>query len=469
MAIPSIRCGLLAAAVLVATLTGDPGNAGKRSAAKSEAQTQARALPAADYPSSIRRPRGIYAVVVVNETRGADKVDFDALVSNAAVSGLAIRTFWSSLQPAKDRYDFSQLDAAFASAEAKHKTIQLIVVPGFGTPAWVLTEIPSCDDMTTAPAATSERGGRPHGGRAKPAGGTDEGAAKTGAASCGKASFTVSEGKAHGEKQELPLPWNPVYKRYWKAFLTEVAARYGKRDALVSIAVAGPTAESVEIILPRSGDQLERWGELLQLFYRDPSYQQSDKAFVDEWDAAVTVYGELFRNVTIVLTRGSGLLAFSRGQARSAQAAIVSSFAAHAVGTNAKATQTSGMKACRETEGGIKGVKELAMSASYAPPVLGGAQFDTSFSQKPATEGCKASCDAEAPTCRKVTPAQALNNVLSQYFDGTPAGDRYGASKGAVRMNYLQIYEKDIRFAGTQPEVQAALEQASRQLLMQAR
>ena len=468
MAIPSIRCGLLAAAVLVATLTVDPGNAAKRGPAKGEAQTQARGAPVADYPSSIRRPRGIYAVVVVNETRGADKVDFDALVSNAAVSGLAIRTFWSSLQPAKDRYDFSQLDAAFASAEAKHKTIQLILVPGFGTPAWVLGEIPSCDDVTTVPAATSERGTRPHGGRAKAAGGGAE-AAKAGAANCGKASFTVSEGKAHGEKQELPLPWNPVYKRYWKAFLTEVAARYGKRDTLVSIAVAGPTAESVEIILPRAGDQLERWGELLQLFYRDPSYRQSDKAFVDEWDAAVTMYGELFRNVTIVLTRGSGLPTFSRGQGRSAQAAIVSSFAAHAVGTNAKATQTSGMKACRETEGGIKGVKELSQSASYAPPMLGGAQFDTSFSQKPATEGCKASCDAEAPACRGVTPAQALNNVLSVYFDGTPVGDQYGASKGAVRMNYLQIYEKDIRFASTQPEVQAALEQASRQLLMQAR
>jgi len=36
-------------------------------------------------------------------------------------------------------------------------------------------------------------------------------------------------------------------------------------------------------------------------------------------------------------------------------------------------------------------------------------------------------------------------------------------------MNYLQIYEKDIQFAGTQPAVQAALEQVSHRLLMQAR
>jgi hypothetical protein len=279
----------------------------------------------------------------------------------------------------------------------------------------------------------------------------------------------VSEGKGHGEKQELPLPWNSVYKNYWRAFLIAIAARYGPRDTFVSIAVAGPTATSVEIILPRTGDQLERWEQLLRLFYRDPSYQQSDQAFVDEWSAAVTVFGEVFRNVTIVVTRGSGLPSFTHGQGKSAQAKVVSSFAAHAVGANAKATQTSGMKACRETEAGIKGVKELASNRSYSPPILGGAQFNTSFSQKPAAEGCKASCKADAPACQSITPAQALSNVLSVYFDGTPIGDLYGASTGAARMNYLQIYEKDIEFANTQPAVEAILEQASHQLLMQAR
>ena len=455
---PWIRCGLLTAAAFLAALLG--------------VLTQARTSPASDYPNSIRRPRGIYAVVVLGETRDAGRVDLDALASNPAVSGLAIRTFWSTLQPAKDRYDFSRLEAAFASAAAAHKTVQLILIPGFGTPGWVLSELSSCDDVEPPPEGTGGRAGAARGGRPKTAHGGRAGAASGGhgaTPSCGKASFVVSEGRAHGQKQELPLPWNPVYKSYWKAFLTEVAARFGARDDFVSIAVAGPTAESVEIILPRAGDQLERWGQLIQLFYRDPSYQRSNKAIVDEWDAAVTVFGDVFRNVTIVVTRGSGLLDFTRGQGHSAQASIVSSFAAHAVGANAKATQTSGMKACRETEAGIKGVKELSSNGSYSPPILGGAQFNTSFSQKPAAEGCAASCDAAAPACQGITPAQALSNVLSVYFDGTPVGALYGASKGAARMNYLQIYEKDIRFASTQPAVQAVLEQASHRLLMQAR
>jgi hypothetical protein len=487
MLIPSIRRGLLTAAAVITALTSNPGGAAAPLAATLGVQRQARTSPASAYPNSIRRPRGIYAVVVLDETRGTAAVDLNALASNPAVSGLAIRTFWSSLQPAKDRYDFSRLDAAFASAAAVHKTVQLILVPGFGTPAWVLSELSSCGDVAPAREATGGRAGAARGGRAGAARGGRAGAARggragaarggragaassggDGAATCGKASFIVSEGGAHGQKQELPLPWNPVYKKYWRAFLTEVAARFGTRDAFVSIAVAGPTAESAEIILPRAGDQLERWGQLLQLFYRDPSYQRSNKAIVDEWDAAVTVFGDVFRNVTIVLTRGSGLLNFTRGQGNAAQSSIVSSFAAHAVGANAKATQTSGMKACRETVAGIKGVKELSSNASSSP-ILGGAQFDTSFSQKPAAEGCKASCNAEAPPCRSITPAEALSNVLSVYFDGTPDGALYGASKGAARMNYLQVYEKDIRFANTQPAVQAILEQASRRLLMQAR
>jgi hypothetical protein len=432
-------------------------------------------------PAAIRMPRGIYAVVVMDSTRAAD---LTALLNNSAVSGLAIRMFWSSLQPAQDRYDFRSLDAVFDSAAAVHKTIQLILVPGFGTPAWVLSELSTCDSLLSAPV-DSGGGGKKGGGHAGKAAGhrtekaashrTEKavpghaGAASSGAPKCGKASFEVSEGAAHGQTQELPLPWDPVYKKHWKAFLTEVATRYGSREAFVSIAVAGPTAESVETILPREGNQLDRWGELLQLFYSDPKYQQSDQAFIDEWDAAATVYGEVFRNVTIVLTRGSGLLDFTHGQGKAAETTIVSSFAAHNLGANAKATQTSGMKACRETKEGIKGVKETSSDGAYTPPILGGAQFNTSFSQKPAAEGCPTSCDAESATCKIITPAQALSNVLSVYFDGTPDGGSYGASKGSTRMNYLQVYEKDIEFANGQPAVQAILAQASERILKQAR
>lgn len=434
-----------------------------------------RTSPRQNTPPSVRRPRGIYAVVA--DTRAAaERIDLNALVNNSAVSGLAIRVFWSSLQPEKDRYDFSTLDAAFAAATAKHKTVQLILVPGFGTPSWVFDELTSCDDAPAqsaggSAATTGRRGGRAETKRGEKRGGEISGGESSGGSpTCGKATFENTEGRgARAAAQPLPMPWNPTYKSYWKGFLTAVAAKYGSNEAFVSIAVAGPTAESVEIIVPHTNAATERWASLLQGAYRDASYHRSDKAFVEEWDNAVKMYGEVFSNVTLVLTRGSGLLDFTHGQSDAAQAEIATAFGRRQVGSNLKATQTSGMKACRETNGGIKGVKEMATDSAFSPRVLGGAQFDTSFSQKPSAEGCAASCEAASAACQGVTPKDALVNVLKIYFDSTAAGSAFGAANGRAPMNYLQIYAPDITFAATQPAVQALLDQASQRLLAQAR
>ena len=58
----------------------------------------------------------------------------------------------------------------------------------------------------------------------------------------------------------FPLPWNPSYKSAWRTFLTAFAARYASNPAFVSIAVAGPTAASAEIILPQSTSLLTDGG-----------------------------------------------------------------------------------------------------------------------------------------------------------------------------------------------------------------
>src|ERR1700722_10753402 len=107
-------------------------------------------------PSGLpRKPRGIYAVVALDETPGAAPPDLPALLGNPAVSGLTVRVFWSTLQPAKDRYDWSKLEEAFAAASSKNKTVQLIILPGFGTPRWVMDELPTCDPYlsSTGPGA----------------------------------------------------------------------------------------------------------------------------------------------------------------------------------------------------------------------------------------------------------------------------------------------------------------------------
>jgi hypothetical protein len=155
------------------------------------------------------------------------------------------------------------------------------------------------------------------------------------------------------------------------------------------------------------------WLRLLSFAYpRKPVYQKSDQAFIDEWDAAIDMFGEIFNSVTLVATTGSGLPSFSNtgftvpaafkrdcpapNMDCAAEAAILSHFVDPAVGgANAKATQSSGMRGLGRTGTynlGVLGVEWLSQStrqfASPSSQILGGEQFDTSAALYPVQEGC---------------------------------------------------------------------------------
>ena len=107
------------------------------------------------------------------------------------------------------------------------------------------------------------------------------------------------------------------------------------------------------------------WVQLLAFHYAGmPAYQSSDQAFIDEWNAAIDMYGQVFSGVTLVATTGNGLPNFSGGGFTvppvfladcsspnmdcAAETTILSHFMDPTVGgANAKATQTSGMEASR--------------------------------------------------------------------------------------------------------------------------
>ena len=209
----------------------------------------------------------------------------------------------------------------------------------------------------------------------------------------------------------------------------------------------------------------DMWLKLLAFHYPSKAmYQNSDQAFIDEWDAAIDMYGQIFSNVTLVATTGSGLpnlnktgftipSGFSTDCNKpdmdcAAETTILSHFMDPSVGgTNAKATQTSGMEASRGNglNLGVGSVKFLSQrTAELKPPsaqILGGAQFNTSFSMDAAMEGCttKGGCT------NGISPEQAEYNVLQVFFDGTPAA--LGGTPGMAPLNYLQIYSPDIQYA----------------------
>jgi hypothetical protein len=280
---------------------------------------------------------------------------------------------------------------ASGTAEPDGNTVQLIVTPGFQSPSWVLGQIDSCDRTFPTPPST-----------------------------CGKVTFTGFSEISDGDV--LPLPWNSIYKNAWQTFLTALAAQFGSNPALVSISVAGPTAASEEMILPgdtnshnpQSDSGLspnQMWLDLLSSQYGPVpapqfsglTYQNSDQAFIDEWNAAIDMYAKLFSNMTLVVTTGSGLPNLSTKNIFSppsdfkddwgrtdmdcaAETWILAHFGQSTVGgANAKATQTSGMKASSGTNQnlGLKAVKDQSLNtAQYTvlSQILGGAQFNSSFS-----------------------------------------------------------------------------------------
>ena len=479
-----------------------------------------------------RRPRGIYAGVNIEENIKKEQaanpsispaelrayfVDlYRRLLDNPAVSGLALWVNWSALNPnppaAANAYDWSYLDEAFDQASAWSarnptkplKTIQLVPLPGFQTPPWVMERIPSCDGLFRSPVQTPPK-------------------------TCGKATFAgFVEGKGI---RELPMPWDLLYKNSWRTFLHALAARYESNPAFVSISVAGPTASSEEMILPDnantpSQDQFggllpnAMWLKLLAFHYPGrPAYQRSDQAFIDEWEAAIDMYEEIFSGLTLVTTTGAGLPNLAaRGftvpsdfraacpdpnMDCAAETTILSYFGKPTVGgTNAKAAQEDGMEAARVSLGrfnlGVDGIKLVSRSTAHftapAARILGGAQFNSSFANFALTEGCTSkfpprpidrpaacsipstctiqlcipvACIPQACLAPRVTqadlasfnilrnvprkdlisPEQAAYNVLKVFFDGTAAGPSFGATAGTTPMNYLQIYAVDFQYA----------------------
>jgi uncharacterized protein (TIGR03437 family) len=515
-------------------------------------------------PANARVPRGIYAVVqlgsAVNAAQNAaypgtppaypdpatDSVlvsYFTTLLDNPAVSGLFVGAGWSLLNPGNPGSDASHpvagayiwnpVDDLFtavgqwnaAHASLPPKTIQISLIPGFASPAWVLSDIDngvcgagknctglgSCDGlfMTPQPAVSAQ---------------------------CGYTTLFYRTEAVPIEQLPLPLPWNSIYKNDWKTFLVAFNQHLQgepSSSAFVSIDLAGPTASSSEMILPSSqgevispypptntdpnstnvvkGDPMltlltpgvvpagetattvdvpTAWNALFKNYYGlNAAYQNSDQPFIDEWNAVIDAYGQIFSGVTLVLTTTTDALPSFPAAADASlftpatgfgsdcadattgplsapgdamACATVTQVLAHftnplAGGNNAKATSEAGMTAGRDGQDlGTNAVKWLATTTSSGAATLpglsnpvsrivGGVQFSHSFSSSKVNgngstdgmsdlqaEGCPgfihALCNGPDGTPSSFSPGEGLANVLSiSYFPGTAVGPSFCA------------------------------------------
>ena len=140
----------------------------------------------------------------------------DRTYTNPNIAGLTFRTSWADVEPTKGNFVWTKLDTVFDNAEKNGKWVELILIPGFGTPAWALQGV------------------------------------QTGA-------FSVIYGPGKGGNLVLPLPWDQLYLDRWFAFLKAVSARYQSRLSFIKIAADGPTSVTAEMSLPNAPADLCAW------------------------------------------------------------------------------------------------------------------------------------------------------------------------------------------------------------------
>ena len=136
--------------------------------------------------------------------------------TNPNVAGLTFRTSWADIEPAEGDFLWTKLDTVFANAEKNGKWVELVLIPGFGAPAWAIQGVQT-------------------------------------------ASFGVKYGPGKGENLLLPLPWDQTYLNRWFAFLKAVSARYQNRPSFIKIAADGPTSVTAEMSLPNEPADLCTW------------------------------------------------------------------------------------------------------------------------------------------------------------------------------------------------------------------
>jgi hypothetical protein len=161
--------------------------------------------------------------------------------ANPNTSGVVFRTSWADVEPEERRFVFAKLDTVFANAEKNGKWVDLILIPGFGTPRWAMQGVQS-------------------------------------------ATFAIQYGAGTGTTLPLPVPWDHTYLSRWFTFLKAIADRYAGKASFRMIATAGPTSVSSEMSLPDSPDEIVQWRKL----------GYTSEKYIDAWKQTFSAYASTF-------------------------------------------------------------------------------------------------------------------------------------------------------------------------------
>ncbi len=324
------RVALILIAGALGFLATDLSAGQRQSATQNPLPSQARQQHNTNrIPAKPKVPVGISAVNSVDSLRSGKPFDTSDATLNAYAnpntSGVTFRTSWADVEPKEGKFDYSKLDTVFDNAEKHSKWVELILIPGFGTPAWAMKDVKS--DV-----------------------------------------FAISYGRGAGTSESLPAPWDKTYLTRWFAFLKAISERYGDRPSFRMIAAAGPTSVSAEMSLPDDSDGIAKWKKL--------GYT-SDK-YINAWKQTFSAYSYTFPRQYFSLALHRGLPIPNRSEANTIRDKIIilglgypNQFALEEDGLNSLKAETYGYRVVLDYNGQIVTGFMMTTAATLRPQRMG--------------------------------------------------------------------------------------------------
>ncbi|MFB3828290.1 MAG: beta-galactosidase [Bryobacteraceae bacterium] len=186
---------------------------------------------------------GLYTGLNASGSRADANRAAAALKSNRYLNGVLVGAAWQSLEPAREKYDFSALDRAAAIAREAGKQYKLKITPGMYCPRWIY---------------------------------------EAGAARLETLVSNPNRGN-YGENALVPIPWDPVYQEHFSRLIRKLGERYGADPHCVGVTLTCANFMSAEMHLPKRPEDVRKWkeagltGARLLAVYRK---------YMDEWAAA---------------------------------------------------------------------------------------------------------------------------------------------------------------------------------------
>jgi len=275
-------------------------------------------------------PYGISVVNAIDAHRAGKLFDTSNPMlnaySNPNTSGVTFRTSWADVEPEDGRFDFSKIDTVFANAEKNGKWVELILIPGFGTPAWAMKGVQS-------------------------------------------GTFAIPYGPGNGTLLPLPVPWDQTYLSRWFTFLKVIADRYASKASFRKIAAAGPTCVSAEMSLPESPNDIVQWEK----------FGYTSQKYINAWKQTFSAYSSIFPHQYFSLALHPGLPIPDRRQKTYVRDQIVSlglqypnQFALQADGLNSeRLSETYGDRVVRDHSGQVTTGYMMSTSAMQRSQHMG--------------------------------------------------------------------------------------------------